>query len=256
MSEADVAAPRTIVVGVPVDRMRQDQIVETVMTWTNAPHTRVAVGVNAAVCNLAATDRVFHKNLLEADLSYADGRSVVWAARLLGGEVPERVATTDLIHPLASVSALEGKKIFLYGGKPGVAERAAARLRDAQPDLLIEARDGYIPSDQMDQLIADINGSGAHILFVGLGDPLQQDWVARHRDLLSVPVILTCGGLFDWVSGDNKRAPSWMISSGLEWFWRLMIEPKRLGSRYLLGNPTFLYRLSKQVVSLRRGSAQ
>ncbi|MEO6310448.1 MAG: WecB/TagA/CpsF family glycosyltransferase [Leifsonia sp.] len=255
MSEAEIAAPRTIVVGVPVDRVSQDQIVDILMTWTKTPHTRVAVGVNAAVCNLAARDSAFHENLMSADLSYADGHSVVWATRLLGGRIPERVATTDLIHPLASMSALEGKILFFYGGKPGVAERAAARLRAAQPELLIETRDGYIPPGEMDQLVTDINGSGAHILFVGLGDPLQQNWIAQHRDQLTVPVILTCGGLFDWVSGDHKRAPSWMISSGLEWLWRLMIEPRRLASRYLLGNPAFLYRLSKQMVEARRAPA-
>jgi len=256
MSRTDNAARRTVVVGVPIDLVEQNQIVNIVMDWTNTPQTRVAVGVNAMVCNLAATNPDFHRKLVTADLSYADGQSIVWATRLLGGQAPERVATTDLIHPLAASSALTGKKLFFYGGKPGVAERAAARLREAQPGLLIETRDGYVPHSGMAQLVNEINASGAHILFVGLGDPLQQDWVSKYRGQLTVPAILTCGGLFDWVSGDNKRAPSWMISAGLEWLWRLVIEPRRLATRYLLGNPAFLYRLGKQVVSAGRGSTQ
>ncbi|TFD66681.1 WecB/TagA/CpsF family glycosyltransferase [Cryobacterium gelidum] len=256
MSTTDHKALRTSVLRVPVDPFGQDQIVDIVMKWTDGPHTHVAVGVNAMVCNLAATNDDFHGKVMAADLSYADGQSVVWAARLLGGRVPERVATTDLIDALASISALTGKKLFFYGAKPGVAERAASQLRHVHPDLQVATRDGYVSHDGMPQLIDEINASGAHILFVGLGEPRQQDWVSQYRDRLTVPAILTCGGLFDWVSGDNKRAPAWMIAAGLEWLWRLIIEPRRLASRYLLGNPAFLYRLGKQVVSVRRGSAR
>jgi N-acetylglucosaminyldiphosphoundecaprenol N-acetyl-beta-D-mannosaminyltransferase len=103
----------------------------------------------------------------------------------------------------------------------------------------------------MPHVIELINAFAPDILFVGLGDPLQQHWVETYRDQLNAPAILTCGGLFDWVSGDNRRAPRWMISSGFEWLWRLMIEPRRLASRYLIGNPVFLFRLARQVLRTR-----
>ncbi|MFO7690905.1 MAG: WecB/TagA/CpsF family glycosyltransferase [Cryobacterium sp.] len=241
------------VLGVPVHRLTSDQIVETLMQWTSLPGSRVAVGVNAAVCNLAAEDQAFRAGLMRADLRYPDGQSIVWAARLLGGGLPERIATTDLVNPLAAASAQRGKRLFLYGSAPGVAKRAADRLREAAPGLLIDGHDGYTAPDQMRHIIDQINAFSPDILFVGLGDPLQQQWIDAHRQQLDVPVILTCGGLFDWASGDNRRAPRWMLSSGLEWLWRLMLEPGRLASRYLIGNPVFLFRLARQIV---RGQAR
>ncbi|HYI33591.1 MAG TPA: WecB/TagA/CpsF family glycosyltransferase [Glaciibacter sp.] len=241
------------IVDVPVDRLTGEQVVETIMHWTTLPGSHVAVGINAAVCNLAATDAAFQATLMRADLRYADGQSIIWAARLLGSGLPERVATTDLIAPLAASSAEGGKRIFLYGGRPGVAERAAARLRESAPGLHIDSRDGYTAPDEMARVIDEINAFAPDILFVGLGDPLQQHWVEAHRDQLNAPAILTCGGLFDWVSGDNPRAPRWMISSGFEWLWRLIIEPRRLASRYLIGNPVFVVRLTRQILRTQPG---
>jgi len=239
------------VLGVPVNRITRVDTVETIMQWTTAPGLRVAVGVNAAVCNLAARDRHFRRALLEADLRYPDGQSVVWASRLLGVGLPERIATTDVVNPLAAVAAERDKRVFLYGSKPGVAARAAARLREANPGLVIDARDGYPAAGEMRGVIDQINAFGPHLLFVGLGDPGQQYWIQAHRHELNAPVILTCGGLFDWASGDNPRAPRWMLASGLEWLWRLMLEPRRLGARYLIGNPAFLLRLARQLLGGR-----
>jgi len=247
------AIGRATVVGVQVDALTMRQIVEKILGWTDDSSTmRVAVGVNAHVCNLAASDRILGGDLAVTDLNYADGQSVVWAARCLGLAIPERVATTDLIYPLAAECARLDKKIFLYGGRPGVAEQAAAVLTRAAPGLRTEARDGYVPEQETARLIGEINASGASILLVGLGDPLQQRWVSRHRGQLTVPVVLTCGGLFDHTSGAHRRAPAWLIASGLEWLWRFLLEPKRLARRYLLGNPAFLLRLGLQLLHARR----
>ena len=245
-------AGRIDVVGVPVDALTMAEVVETILLWTASTTVHVAVGVNADVCNQAAADRVLCGELAAADLNYADGQSIVWAARFLGRIIPERVATTDLIHPLAAACAQHGKKLFLYGGQPGVAERAAARLEAGSPGLRTETHDGFVSEQQMDRLVREINESGADILLVGLGDPLQQRWVSLHRSELTVPVVLTCGGLFDWTSGARRRAPGWMIGSGLEWLWRLLLEPRRLAKRYLLGNPAFLLRLGIEILHNRR----
>lgn len=239
------------VLDVPVNRLTCAETVETIMQWTTRPGPRVAVGVNAAVCNLAAADRGFRRALMEADLRYADGQSIVWAARLLGVGLPERIATTDVINPLAAVAAQRRKRVFLYGSKPGVAVRAAARLRDANPGLVIDGRDGYPAPGEVRHVIDEINAFEPDLLFVGLGDPAQQYWIQAHRHQLNAPVILTCGGLFDWASGDNRRAPRWMLASGLEWLWRLLLEPRRLASRYLIGNPVFLLRLARQLLGGR-----
>ena len=245
-------ARRVDVVGVAVDTLTMAEVVETILRWTDSTTVHVAVGVNADVCNQAAADRVLCGVLASADLTYADGQSIVWAARFLGRIIPERVATTDLIYPLSAACAQQGKKLFLYGGQAGVAERAAARLAAGSPGLRIDTHDGFVPEQHMDRLVREINESGADVLLVGLGDPLQQRWVSSHRSELTVPVVLTCGGLFDWTSGAHRRAPAWMIGAGLEWLWRLMIEPRRLAKRYLLGNPAFLLRLGLEILRNHR----
>jgi N-acetylglucosaminyldiphosphoundecaprenol N-acetyl-beta-D-mannosaminyltransferase len=251
---ATVASGRTSVVNAPVDPLTMDGIVETVLAWTATRQVHTAVGVNAAVCNLASSDAAFRRLLHDADLAYADGQSVVWAARALGIQVPERVATTDLVYPLVQACAERGKRVYLYGGKPEVVAAAAERLRDYAPGLELRFSHGYQPEARMGAVLDDIDDFGTDVLFVGLGDPLQQQWIDRHRDRLTVPAVLTCGGLFDWASGSRPRAPRWMIGAGLEWLWRLMLEPRRLARRYLVGNPEFVARLLAQRIVSGRGA--
>lgn len=234
--------------GVRVDTMSMSAVVDTVLQWIGTSSTHVAVGVNAHVCNLAAVDPLFRDRVNSADVAYADGQSVVWAAQALGVDVPERVATTDLIYPLVEACAAHGKRVFLFGGEPGVAAAAADRLRRNAPDLQIKAHDGFVAADRMSALVESIRSHHTDVLLVGLGDPLQQEWVAQYREALGVPAILTCGGLFDWVSERKKRAPQWMTRTGWEWLWRLSIEPGRLGRRYLLGNPLFVWRFARTAV--------
>lgn len=224
-------------------------VVDDVMSWSG--RTKVAVGVNAHLCNLASRSETFRTLVSDADLRYPDGQSIVWALRLLGTPCEERVATTDLVFPLAARCAAEGKAMFLFGGEQGIAETAAERLRERTPGLLVETSHGFLRPDEMHDLVDRINRHGSHVVLVGLGDPAQQEWVARHRSELLSPAVLTCGGLFDWVSGRNRRPPDWMVRYGLEWLWRLRLEPRRLAARYLVGNPVFLARLMKQVALVR-----
>jgi len=246
---------RINVTGVDVDLLGIDSVVNTIIAWTNQDTSRVAIGVNANVCNLAADSPDFARLVSAADLRYADGQSIVWAARLLGGRIPERVATTDLIKPLAETAERLGKRIFLLGAAPGVASAASRELQRLFPRLQITAFHGYFPSEATESVLENISLFSTDILLVGMGDPRQQEWVSCHRTQISAPAILTCGGLFDWISGNNRRAPRWMIRLGLEWLWRMMIEPKRLTGRYLRGNPKFLARLLSQRL-LRKESSE
>ncbi|GAB3616266.1 WecB/TagA/CpsF family glycosyltransferase [Okibacterium endophyticum] len=244
---------RGIVVGVPVDAVTMDAAVQTIIGWTfDDAAPRVAIGVNAHVCNLAATDPRFRAILSRADLAYADGQSVVWASKLLKTPVPERLATTDLVFPLMAACEKEGKSVFLFGGRPGIPELAAERLTEIHPSLRIATHHGYVQHDQVPDLLAAIADHRTDVLLVGLGDPLQQEWIAEHRHEVSASAILSCGGLFDWTSGANRRAPAWMIRAGLEWLWRLLIEPRRLAKRYLIGNPAFIARLGMQYLRMSR----
>lgn len=242
---------RAVVAGVPIDAVDMTDMVRIIMDWTTRTETHLAVGVNAHVSNLAAKDPVFRERVANADLAYADGQSIVWAGRMLGLPVPERVATTDLVYPLMEACAERGVPVFFYGAAEGVAEAAAQKLREAYPAVSIRTSHGFVPADEMDAVIDAVRAHGTGVLLVGMGDPIQQEWIARYRDRLGVPAILSCGGLFDWTSGANRRAPQWMIRAGLEWLWRVMIEPRRLARRYLVGNPVFVARVARQ--RLRRG---
>lgn len=239
---ADIAS--IDVAGMPVGSFSESTLIDRILTMASGDRVEVAVGINASVCNLARKDRHFQQ-LLSASTTYADGQSVVWAARLLGAALPGRLATTDIAEPILRAAAQAGFPVYFFGAAEGVAERAAKKLRAKVPGLALCAHHGYVAPEQVDAVLDEIAAHGTRILFVGMGDPAQQLWVEAHRDRLP-PAVLTCGGLFDWLSGSNRRAPTWMIRAGLEWLWRLIIEPRRLAKRYLLGNPAFIGAVARQ----------
>lgn len=249
LNERVLGAPSVEVAGASVARFTEESLVERVMGFATTNGVDVAVGVNAHVCNLARRDPEL-RAFLSRSTGYADGQSVVWAARLLGCDIGPRLATTDIALPVLAAAAAAGVAVYFFGAAPGVAEAAAVRVRDQIPAIELATHHGYVAPAEMPGLLREIEAHRTGILFVGLGDPLQQRWVATHADRLP-PAVLTCGGLFDWLSGSNRRAPEWMIRGGLEWLWRLLIEPRRLAKRYLLGNPAFLTAVMRQRLSDR-----
>lgn len=228
----------TDVAGIPVGAFTQSSLVSRVVAMAQSDGVEVAVGVNAYVCTMARPDPTF-RQLVSSSVTYADGQSVVWAGRLLGGEIPERLATTDIAEPVLEAAAAASIPVFFLGAAPGIAEAAAVKLRFRIPGLALRTHHGYFSKEETPKVLQAIKEHRTGILFVGMGDPVQQIWIGAHRDELP-PAVLTCGGLFDWLSGSNRRAPAWMIHAGLEWLWRLCIEPGRLWRRYVLGNPVFI----------------
>lgn len=237
------------IAGVHVDVFTEETLTEHIISLTHRPGVDVGVGVNAHVCNLAREDAEL-AGFLDRSFTYADGQSVLWGARLLGYALPERLATTDLALPVLVAAAKRNIPVYFFGAADGVAETAARKLRTQVPGLKLRTHHGYVDEEEMPSLLADIAAHGTEILFVGLGDPRQQRWIERNIEHLP-PVVLTCGGLFDWLSGRNKRAPKWMIRFGLEWLWRLAIEPRRLARRYIIGNPLFIFALVRQRLAQR-----
>lgn len=234
----------------PIFAESMTDLVDILAAWSDSRAFHLAIGVNANVSNLMARSARFARDVLAADLRYADGQSIVWAARLFGLHLAERIATTDLAEPLATRLAAEGRRLFFLGGAPGVGEAAAERLRATIPGLQVRTSDGFRGPEATERILQEIREFRTDVLLVGLGDPAQLDFVVANRDRLGSITVLTCGGLFDWLSGRMRRAPRWMIRSGLEWFWRLMIEPRRLFRRYVIGNPRFVARML--VLRLRR----
>lgn len=199
-----------------------------------------------------------HVRKLEADVVYPDGMSIVWASKLLGRPLPEKLTLSDLVHPIARYAAEQDMGIYLLGGKPSmdgrpsVAERAAAALRRGCPDLkVVGTHHGYFRPEENDRIVAAINRARPHILFVGMGAPQQETWISQNLDRLQVPVCIPSGGLFDFLSGEIPRAPRWMSDHGLEWFFRLLVEPGRLWKRYSYENARFAWSLGREL--LRRG---
>ncbi|HZD37356.1 MAG TPA: WecB/TagA/CpsF family glycosyltransferase [Actinomycetes bacterium] len=245
---------RAEVMGVPLDACSAEQFVATVERWVDDGDRQFAVPVNAHLVNLANRDPELAQLLRRSGLNYADGQSVVWAARLLGHPVPERVPTTEMIYPIADMLARRRFPVFLLGGRPQVVEAAARRLRRRRPGLEIAGtQHGYFDAAEDRLVLQRVNDSRARVLLVGLGNPKQEKWVWEHLGDLRPNAILTCGGLYDWVSGRKRRAPAWLHRIGLEWLWRLLIEPRRLFRRYVVGNPQFCLRLARTLWGRRGG---
>lgn len=186
------------------------------------------------------------KALLEtADMIHADGQPVVLASKYLARlPIPERSATTDFIHDAAATARDYALKIFLLGASEDVNARCADILRLNYPGLQISGRrNGYFSRGQEAEICEEINRSGADIVFVGLGVPLEYEFCVRNKHNLRTGWVVTCGGCYNFVAGDYKRAPEWMQRFSLEWLHRLVCEPKRLFWRYAVTNPIALFLL-------------
>ncbi len=201
---------------------------------------------NGQVLSMCARDEAAHALFLSADLIHADGMPLVFASRWkCRTPLPERVATTDLFHDAAKIAEAAGATFYLLGATQQTIEAAVAKVRQAYPGLTIAGfHNGYFTRDEEAQVVADIDAARPDILWVGMGAPREQLFAARNRErLTNVGVIKTSGGLFDFLSGRNRRAPLWLQAAGLEWLYRLTLEPRRMLFRYLTTNPHALYLL-------------
>lgn len=185
-----------------------------------------------------------------------DGMPVVWALRWFGAQPVGRVYGPDLMLALTELSARRGFAQYYLGGGPGVADELARVLQDRFPGLRVAGtycppfRD-LTPAEEH-AMVTAINASGAQVVWVGLGSPKQDMWMARYRSRLKPPVLLAVGAAFDFFTGRQLQAPRWMQHNGLEWLFRLTHEPRRLWRRYLIYNPKFLFQLSLQRLGWRR----
>jgi exopolysaccharide biosynthesis WecB/TagA/CpsF family protein len=206
---------------------------------------------NGHAIALAATDKQFRRCFEAANLIHADGQPVVLASKLLTRHpIPERSATTDFIHDAAVAAAQGGLSFFLLGGTERVNAASSRALRWRYPELRIAGRhNGYFRTDDEAGICEAINVSGADVLWVGLGVPLEYDFCIRNRHRLKVGWIVTCGGCFNFITGDYARAPVLMQLCGLEWAYRLLREPRRLFWRYALTNPLAAFVLLTKTAS-------
>lgn len=238
--------PSASIFDIPIDLAQPDEMLRTISAWASQRMTRRVMYVNAHVVNQSRTTPGLAEALRRADLVYCDGYGVRLAARALGMPVPHRMTGADWIWDLAKLCEQEGLPLYLLGSDPPIAREAAAKLRQLYPDLdVVGAHHGYfeLGSPHNERVIEDINAHPARIVLVGMGTPKQELWVDRYAERMDGTVVWTVGALFDYVSGHTPRAPRWLADNGLEWIFRLAIEPRRMWRRYLLGNPVFLGRV-------------
>jgi len=240
--------PNISILGVSVAAISWEELLRAVTAWAEHPETpKTVTYANVHVINLAQKDASLRAILNESDVCYCDGNGVVLGAKLLGQTIPERMTGADWIWDLAA--AAEGKwRIFWLGGMPGVTEAAAAKLQEAHPWLQIATDHGFhhTSSDANQACLERINAFEPDIVLVGMGTPIQEEWVATNRASIKAPVVWCIGATADVISGKVKRkGPRWIVKNQ-EWLSRLMSDPTRLWRRYLVGNTVFLARIAKE----------
>ena len=223
--------------GVGFDALTPREAVERASELTTAAGCRYVVTPNPEIVWLAGKQPELMEALNGADLVVPDGIGIVYAARILGKPLPARVPGIELASGLLQGMAESGGSVYLLGAKPGVAERAAERLREQYPGLVIAGTgDGYFREDG--PVIEKINACKPRLLFVCLGFPRQELWMAEHRDQIDAGLMLGLGGSMDVFAGDAKRAPEGWRRLNLEWLYRLLCQPSRIGR--MLKLPIFL----------------
>lgn len=219
---------RTDILGVGFDDLTLEEAATAGASLVEDQGFHYAVTPNPEFLLAARKDQPFRQALLDADLVLADGVGVVYSAKLLGRPLKGRVPGIEFAQALMGWMAKHGKRLFLLGAKPGVAELAAANLRDRYPGLILcGTHDGYFKEDE--PVVQAIRESGADVVFVCLGAPKQEFWMAKHGPATGAHLMVGLGGSLDVFAGVVERAPEGFQKLGLEWLYRLMKEPKRFG---------------------------
>jgi N-acetylglucosaminyldiphosphoundecaprenol N-acetyl-beta-D-mannosaminyltransferase len=236
------------ILGVRVDQVSLDALIKFMIETSLQGRKAVVANVNVHAMNLAYEQTWFRHFLNDSEMVFCDGFGVKWAAKLFYGFLLYRLTFLDWFYLFADRCAESGVTIYLLGGKPGVAESAASVLTSKRPSLkIVGTHHGYFDksrdSSEQHTIIDEINQLQPNILAIGLGMPFQEKWIQENFGNLNVNIVLPGGAFLDFISGTLQRSPNWMTDHGFEWLGRLIIEPRRLWKRYLLGNPLFIFRV-------------
>ena len=256
MSGSTAASPprdRVRVGALELDVLRLEEAIDAIVQLVRDRRGGTVFTPNVDHVVQAQHDLAFREAYSRVSLSLVDGTPVLWAARLLGTPLPEKLSGSDLFDPLLERAAREGLRVVLLGGGPGVAELAAANLRQKLPSLQIvdtlAPRLGLTPTAEEHETVERLKRANADLIFVCLGAPKQELFSDRNREVLAPAVLVGFGAAVDFAAGTMPRAPRWMSQMGLEWAFRLGREPKRLAARYLLRDPEFFKIVASQAWS-------
>ena len=230
------------ILGVNVNSLTMAEAVETVKNFIEKGERRLIATANAEMIMRATYDVELKTILNAADLVVPDGAGTVWAAGYLGHPMPERGAGYDLSQELMRLAPSKKYKLYFFGSAPGVADLAKAKAEKWYPGIdIVGTRNGYFSAEDEQSIIADIKAKKPDILLVALGVPKQEKWLYAHLDELNVPVSIGVGGSFDVMAGVMKRAPLWMQKAKLEWLYRGLKQPSRIGR--LMALPKFVFKV-------------
>ncbi len=238
------------IMGTRINNVTMDEAVNTCEKKVNNGEQFVIYTPNTEFIMMAKNDEEFKELLNKSDLNIPDGIGLIYAAKIKKHPLKEKVAGYDLTVNLIKLANEKGLKIYFVGGKPGVAEKAAQSIKKDYPNVnIVGVSDGYFKGthlgmqghEEEKRIIDDINDKSPDMLFVGFGAKKQEQWIEYNKNLINAKIIVGNGGTVDGLAGEVKRAPDIYIKLGLEWFYRLMKEPKRIKRQILL--PQFMLKV-------------
>ncbi|MNM10078.1 putative N-acetylmannosaminyltransferase [compost metagenome] len=242
---------RITMMGCQIDNLSMEETLQTVEGFIQSgkPHQHVVVNVDKLV--KAERDAELRRIINECALINVDGMPVVWASRLLGKPLKERVAGVDLFEALMRRSAAKGWRVYLLGAREEVVSEVKRLYEIKYPGLVVAGyRNGYWSEAEEPGVVADIAAARADLLFVAISSPKKEHFLGQYQDQMKIPFAMGVGGTFDVAVGRVKRAPVWMQKSGLEWFYRFLQEPRRMFRRYFIEDMAFFRLFVKE--ALRR----
>lgn len=258
-SSVEIPRHRVAVIGTLVDLLEWPEAIQRIADWGRAGESRYVVACNVHTTVTAAFDPGFQRVVNAADMTTSDGAPVTWMLRQLGKPLQRRINGPDLMWRYLKTEAPQHGKVFLYGGTAETLALLRARIEAEFPgiELVGTYSPPFRPPTPEEDLAdaARINASGAHVVFVGLGCPKQEAWMARQRGQVNA-VMLGVGAAFDYLAGVQARAPQWMRRNGLEWLYRMASEPRRLWRRYVFTNVPFLFMVGGQWLGSRLTGAR
>ena len=240
---------RIQMMGCAVDNHDMEESLAVVESFIRSgrPHQHVVVNVDKIV--KASRDPGLRRIINDCDLINADGMPVVWASRLLGKPLKERVTGVDLFEALMARAAQKGWRVFLLGAREEVVSGVARLYPARYPGLTIAGyRNGYWSQAEEEEVVAQISAARPDILFVAISSPTKEAFLARYQAAMKVPFAMGVGGTFDVAVGHVKRAPVWMQKAGLEWFYRFLQEPRRMFRRYFIEDMAFVALFAREWV--------
>jgi N-acetylglucosaminyldiphosphoundecaprenol N-acetyl-beta-D-mannosaminyltransferase len=254
VAEPEQRNGRAVVLGCAIDSVDMRTAVERCEQLVRAGGFGQHMAVNAAKLVAMHDDPVMRAVTERCQLVTADGQAVVWASRVLGDPLPERVAGIDLMEALFALAAERGYGVYILGARAEVLERAVSELRRRHVGLrVVGHRDGYFGADEEAAVAAEIRAARADMLFVAISSPRKEYFLGEHGPRLGVAFAMGVGGAIDVVAGETRRAPRWMQRLGLEWLYRLLQEPRRLLRRYATTNGRFVGLVAREWMRRRRG---